>query len=63
MLLQSLGDKIVLLPAWPREWDVSFRLHASRRTVVECIYRNGKVERLTVTPASRTKDVVVLPGQ
>jgi hypothetical protein len=58
MLLQSDGDAIRLLPAWPKDWDVRFRLHAARRTVVECAYRRGKIERLRVEPASRRKNVV-----
>src|SRR5208337_1449185 len=53
MLLQPVGEKILLLPAWPKAWDVNFKLRAPRNTVVECVYRGGKVERLIVTPASR----------
>ncbi|KAH0534174.1 hypothetical protein FGG08_007221 [Glutinoglossum americanum] len=59
MLLQSVGDRILLLPAWPKNWDVSFKLHAPRRTTVECVYRAGRMERLVVTPESRAKDVVL----
>jgi len=63
MLMQcapmSEGGKILLLPAWPKDWDVSFRLHAPGNTVVECRYIGGKVERLVVTPESRRKDVVM----
>jgi hypothetical protein len=59
MLLQADGDRIVLLPAWPREWDVSFKLHAPKRTTVECVYRNGKIERLEVLPGTRRADVVI----
>ncbi len=58
MLLQSVGRRLLLLPAWPKEWDVSFRLHAPLQTRVECVYRAGKVERLVVTPAERRKDIV-----
>jgi Domain of unknown function (DUF5703) len=58
MLLQSSGDKILLLPAWPKDWDVSFKLHAPGNTTVECVYRAGKVEKLKVTPSSRAADVV-----
>jgi hypothetical protein len=58
MLLQSPGDRILLFPAWPKEWDVNFKLHASGNTTVECVYRGGKIEKLTVTPASRAKDIV-----
>ncbi len=58
MLLQSDGEKIFLLPAWPEDWDVSFKLHASNNTTVECAYRDGRVQTLKVSPASRRKDVV-----
>ena len=58
MLMQSVDDKIYLLPAWPKAWDVDFKLHAPGNTVVECTYHNGKVEKLKVSPASRTKDIV-----
>jgi alpha-L-fucosidase 2 len=58
MLMQADGDRIMLLPAWPRDWDVSFRLHAPRRTVVECEVTAGRVIRLNVTPTSRRVDVV-----
>ena len=58
MLLQADRDKIYLLPAWPKNWDVRFRLRAPRNTVVECVYRDGKVRKLTVTPSSRAADVV-----
>ena len=59
MLIQCDGDRLLLLPAWPKDWDVTFKLHAPRQTTVECVYRSGKVETLHVTPASRLKDVVM----
>jgi hypothetical protein len=59
MLLQWDGDRILLLPAWPKEWDVDFKLHAPRQTTVECEVRDGKVIKLIVTPESRRKDVVM----
>jgi len=58
MLLQADGDRILLLPCWPRQWNVSFRLCAPRRTVVECEFRDGEVKRLVVTPAERRGAVV-----
>lgn len=42
MLMQTVGDKIYLLPAWPKEWNVSFKLHAPGNTVVECVWKTGK---------------------
>ncbi|MEI7423801.1 MAG: DUF5703 domain-containing protein, partial [Prolixibacteraceae bacterium] len=58
MLLQSDAKQIFLLPAWPEDWDVSFKLRASGNTTVECEYKDGKVQKLTVTPSSRLKDIV-----
>ncbi len=58
MLLQSDGGKIYLLPAWPEDWDVSFKLWANDHTAIECVYRGGKVRSLNVTPAARRADVV-----
>ena len=62
MLLQHSGEKILLLPAWPKDWDVSFKLHAPRKTVVEATLKGGKITALKVTPESRRKDVVLPPG-
>jgi hypothetical protein len=58
MLLQADGDAIRLLPAWPKQWDVQFKLHAPHGTTVECVYRGGRIEQLRVEPQSRRKDVV-----
>lgn len=60
MLIQYDGDKILLFPTWPSEWDVDFKLHAPYKTTVEGSFRDGKIENLNVTPASRTKDVVYM---
>lgn len=60
MLLQSEGKRLVLLPAWPANWSASFKLHAPFNTVVEGRVRAGKVEALTITPAERLADVVLL---
>jgi len=60
MVLQAdpYSEKIYLLPAWPKDWDVRFKLHAPNRTTVECEYRDGKIETLVVTPAERRRDIV-----
>jgi hypothetical protein len=58
MLLQTPGDQLNLFPAWPKDWDVDFKLHAPRQTTVEGILRSGKLVSLKVTPTSRMKDVV-----
>ena len=63
MLLQSDGRKIYVLPAWPKNWNVSFKLHAPYNTTVEGVVKAGKLENLIVTPASRTNDVVNMLGK
>jgi len=57
MLLQTAGERILLLPAWPKEWDADFRLHAPHQTTVEGSVRGGKLVSWNVTPAHRKKDV------
>lgn len=60
MLLQTNGDQIYLFPAWPKNWDVHFKLHAPHNTTVEATLKNGKVTSLTVLPKEREKDVVIM---
>ena len=62
MLLQTEGDKIFLLPAWPKEWDVKFKLHAPKQTTIEGIVSNGILVSCTVTPDTRRADVNVSPS-
>jgi hypothetical protein len=59
MLMQTDDKTIRLIPAWPKDWTTDFKLHAPYSTVVEGHVENGKVTRLKVTPASRTKDVLI----
>ncbi len=58
MLMQTNGDAIYVLPAWPRTWDVDWKLYAPHNTTVEGSVRDGALVRLTVTPPERAKDVV-----
>ncbi len=62
MLLQTNEDKIYIFPAWPKEWDVHFKLHAPKNTTVEVKLENGQVTLIDVFPAERKKDVVNLLG-
>ena len=59
MLMQNTLGKIYLLPSWPKEWDTDFKLHAPGRTIIKGSVRNGKIVKLSVTPKSRRKDVVI----
>lgn len=59
MLMQEVGDTILLFPAWPEDWDVHFKLHASRNTTIEATLQDGKVN-YTVLPEERRKAVRIM---
>jgi alpha-L-fucosidase 2 len=63
MILQSDDGKIRILPAWPKDWDLDFKLHAPKTTVIEGRVRSGKLVDMNVTPLSRRKNVVVMNPQ
>jgi hypothetical protein len=60
MLMQTVDKKIYLFPAWPKDWDVSYKLHAPFNTTVEGVLKNGQIVSLKVTPESRRKDVEMM---
>ncbi len=62
MLVQEVPGKILLLPAWPKEWDVNFKLHVMRNTTVEGEVKDGKIIRIKVVPEERRKDLVFGEG-
>jgi hypothetical protein len=57
MLMQTIGDQILLFPAWPEDWDVDFKLNAPHKTVVEGTLKKGELIKLRVSPENRRKDV------
>ncbi len=58
MLLQSINGKIHLLPAWPKDVDVEFKLWIENNTYVECRYLDGKLT-YHISDPSREKDLVL----
>ncbi len=60
MLIQWNNENIYLFPSWPKKWNVSFKLHAPNKTMVEGIYHNGKLSQSKVIPKSREKDITIL---
>lgn len=60
MLMQTDGERIFLLTAWPSNWNASFKLHAPYKTTVEATVTNGKITSMKVTPESRRKDVEII---
>lgn len=63
MLIQYEGRLIRLLPAWPKDWNCKFKLHAPFETIVEGQCVDGVLVELNVFPPEREKDVVVCAGQ
>ena len=60
MLLQTDGKKIFLFPAWPKDVDVHFKLHAPYNTVVEAEIKKGKLVMMKVLPDSRKTDIILM---
>ncbi|MDR6763138.1 hypothetical protein J2Y38_003357 [Flavobacterium sp. 2755] len=62
MLLQETDGKIYLFPAWPKDWNVHFKLHAKQNTIIEAELLNGELKFLKVIPEQRKKDIINLLG-
>ncbi|MEI6322896.1 MAG: DUF5703 domain-containing protein [bacterium] len=63
MLVQEDEGKILLLPAWPSNWDVDFRLHLHHGGVISGKVKEGQLENWEIKPASLKKKVVVCTPQ
>jgi len=63
MVMQTDGRKIYLLPAWPKDWNVDFKLHAPYQTVVSGTVKGGRIVRLDVSPEHRRNDIVFMQAQ
>lgn len=63
MLVQEAAGKILLLPAWPADWDADFKLHLTGGGVLTATVKDGKLTAWDIQPAGRRKDVVVCPPQ
>ncbi len=63
MLLQADGNQFYLFPAWPKGWNVSFKLHAPGNTTVQGRYRDGNLLELSVEPEARRSQLTVLTPQ
>jgi len=62
MLLQEANGKIYLFPAWPKDWNVHFKLHASQNTIIEVELQSGKTKIINISPKEREKDIINLLG-
>jgi len=62
MILQAEDKKIFIAPAWPKDWNAEFKLHAPYKTVVQGRVEDGVLVDLKITPESRRADVVHVAG-
>jgi len=60
MLLQEANGKIYLFPAWPKDWNVHFKLYATQNTIIEVELQNGNTKIINVSPKEREKDIINL---
>ena len=63
MLVQEVGDKILLLPAWPANWDCDFKLHLSKQSTISAKVVKGELVDWSVVPEGRSGDVVIYNPQ
>ncbi len=43
-------EKIYLAPAWPKDWNVDFKLHAPYKTTIEGCIKEGELVKLNISP-------------
>lgn len=43
MLLQCVNNDVLLLPAFPKKWNVTFKLHTEGQSLVKADWRDGKM--------------------
>ena len=55
MLIQYENDKVYLLPAWPKGWDVKFKVNAPNNTTIEGVYENGKMMKMETRPGEKNQ--------
>jgi hypothetical protein len=57
MVLQTYGDGIYVLPAFPKEWNVRFKLHTFGNDVVTGWYKGGKWVEKPVIEKKATRKI------
>lgn len=59
MLLQTEKNDVYLLPAWPSEWNVKFKLHVPGNKQVEGAWKKGKMVRLKKYPETNDMNIII----
>lgn len=57
MLIEATGKRVCVLPGWPADRDIDFRIDSITGLGVELVYRDGEIQRLEVYPKQRTSEV------
>ncbi|WP_260703284.1 DUF5703 domain-containing protein [Edaphobacter flagellatus] len=52
MLIAPAENDVYLLPAWPREWDVEFKLHLPHNGTMQATVADGKLAKVKAVSAS-----------
>jgi len=63
MLVQEENGKILLLPAWPANWDADFKLHLTGGGVIAGTVKEGRLLAWDIQPSTRRKDVMLYQPQ
>ena len=62
MLLQYDDNEIYLLPAWPKDWDVDFKLHAPNQTVISISVKNGEIIQRNMETDKNGPKIIISPN-
>lgn len=58
MVMQVDGENIYLLPAFPKEWNVCFKLHPNINTTICVEYKSGSLRKIEVYPEKAKERVI-----
>ncbi|GAA3554384.1 DUF5703 domain-containing protein [Snuella lapsa] len=62
MLVQYVDDKVYMFPAWPKEWNVDFKLHGPHGLVLQAALVNGVAEELSVMSQRKNEKIIMMLG-
>jgi len=57
MLIGMTGERVCVLPGWPVDQDIAFRIDTVTGLGVDVVYRDREIKRLEVYPKQRTSEV------
>lgn len=59
MVMQVKGNNVYILPAFPKEWNVSFKLHPNSTTTIELEYKDGKIKKMDIYPEEEKNNIII----